>query len=213
MIRVWDATLQAYKDIEGLRIRRPDGVLVDAQVARKRVGSAWVDVWPENLYLYKPGDECVAVTGGWGTYPYRFGANPATNNTAKTPTITKTAKSITLFEPSGYYRGSLFTEQPISMAGYNRLKVHVVSASAKKVPEHNAHDYIARSLVCIPVEKKDSYAEKENVNIIQSNDITIQNLTVEIDISKVNEKRYLAFTFMTVASNMSVEFDRVWLEK
>lgn len=51
MIRVWDATLQAYKDIEGLRIRRPDGVLVDAQAARKMVGETWADVWPEyNLF-------------------------------------------------------------------------------------------------------------------------------------------------------------------
>lgn len=153
------------------------------------------------------------VTGGWGTYPYRFGSNPATNNTAKTPTVTKSAASITVYEPGGYYRGSLFTERPINMADYSTLKVHVVSASAKKVPEYNAHDYIARSLFCIPTEKKDSYAEKENRNILQANDLTIQDITFEIDISKITEERYIAFTFMTVASNMTIEFDEIWLER
>lgn len=203
----------AWQEPEHIQSQNPDGVLRDVEVVRAKIGSEYVDVWPTKLWLYQDGDECSKVTGGWTAYPYRFGANSATNNIAKTPTVTKTAQSIKLFEPSGYYRGSLFTEQPINMTNYNTLKVHIVSAVAKKVPEHNAFEYLARALICIPLEKKDSYNEKENTNIVQANDITIRDKMVELDISRINEKRYIVFTFMTVASDMTIEFDKAWLER
>lgn len=76
---------------------------------------------PPRLYLYKDGDECEAVTGGW------------TSNLHGTANVTKNAKTISL---SGtYVRGSHFgtaritTKNQIHIGNYNTVVVKLQKLS------------------------------------------------------------------------------------
>lgn len=69
----------AWQEPEHIRSQQPDGAWQEVEVVRAKVGSEYVDVWPEYqqavhyLMLYDHGDECTEVTGGWKTYNYSSG--------------------------------------------------------------------------------------------------------------------------------------------
>lgn len=66
MVRIWDTTLNAWRDAKA--IRRYDQerqAFVDVEAVYATVDGVKRQVWPERLYLYKAGDECNDVTGGW----------------------------------------------------------------------------------------------------------------------------------------------------
>lgn len=69
-VKIWDAQAQAFKDAETPKIWNAEnrawkdstGLIQDAE------NQAWKEVWtpfPDKVYLYNHGDECVDVTGGW----------------------------------------------------------------------------------------------------------------------------------------------------
>lgn len=75
MVRVWDTNLNAYRDAK--TIRRYDQELqafVDVEAVYTTINGVKRQVWPNKLYLYKDGDECVGVTGGWGIKLNYYGA-------------------------------------------------------------------------------------------------------------------------------------------
>ena len=196
----YDPVLEAYRDTEGL--------------VHDNTLEAWKKVWPEYpevLHLYGDGDECTYYTGGWNPYPYRFDPSAETNG-PRAPGVTRTDEKIILSEPAGYFRGSFFSELRISMSQYSVLKVHVVSACAKSNAGYNPYDYKALAFISITDEKEDAFEPEVSADIIRANDIMVQDVTVGMDVSGITGKRYIAFGFMSVASDMTIEFDKIWLE-
>lgn len=48
-----------------IRRRFNGSAWIDMQYGRRFNGSAWIDMWTNGTYLYKDGDECATLTGGW----------------------------------------------------------------------------------------------------------------------------------------------------
>lgn len=88
--------------------------------AMQYVGGAWAEKgamsyqngewtgWSTTLYLYKPGDTCDSVTGGWVAY----------NGDSS---ITKGSASMTVKVTSGYKSGGAKTSMSIDFTGFNTL--------------------------------------------------------------------------------------------
>lgn len=68
-VKIWDAVTGAWKDAETMQ--RYDASMQaykECASAKRQTDGIWKKVWPdrpETLYLYKDGDECIDVTGGW----------------------------------------------------------------------------------------------------------------------------------------------------
>lgn len=89
-------------------------VLVDA------IGIYKITLYPERLYLYKHGDECTDITGGWDNTGYivtNVTVNKATNYNGVISATVSTTGVINM----------LGTVNPINTNGYSKLCVSVVS--------------------------------------------------------------------------------------
>lgn len=69
-VMVWDPQAQAFKDAEAPKIWDSENQAwkESAGLVWNEEAQAWQKVWspgPEVLYLYKAGDECTEITGGW----------------------------------------------------------------------------------------------------------------------------------------------------
>lgn len=69
--KIWDSAAQAFAEPQNVPKRydpNPGAYVDTAGKAFDHDAEAWVEKWSPNrvLYLYKDGDECTDVTGGWG---------------------------------------------------------------------------------------------------------------------------------------------------
>ena len=91
---VWDSQAGAYKDSTGLVYDESAG--------------AWSERWGDNkVWLYKDGDECTGITGGWS-----FIQNPNYPSKSK---LTKNTTNMRLWVDGANYYGGVVTENPISI--------------------------------------------------------------------------------------------------
>lgn len=74
-MRRWDAEAEAYVEVQSVRRKKADGVMVDAQSVRVQENGVWREVWPKRLYLYNRGDECNGITGGWTTRGFTWSSS------------------------------------------------------------------------------------------------------------------------------------------
>ena len=110
----------AWQEPEHIQSRNPDGVLQDVEVVRAKIGSEYVDVWPEYqqaihyLMLYDYGDMCRDVTGGY----YESVIQPAWGNGVGTATI-----GSTYLQCYGTGNGSIAftTNRPVDFTEYAKL--------------------------------------------------------------------------------------------
>ena len=86
------------------------------------------------LYLYKQGDECAGVTGGWAGVAASFG-----QASGIAPTVTKGTSAITAAITAQYYSGQLIIGKSISFAGYKTLTFVVTGITVGG--EDNANYY------------------------------------------------------------------------
>lgn len=145
-------------------------------------------------YLYKAGDECTSITGGWNG---RVVAGSGTN----TGSFTKSDDRMVLVSSGGgfYVFTTVETANPISFAGYNKLKAEVLA------PMTNASIYCNLGISTEPV--NDSYSNTTSiVRSGKSDDI----VTIEIDITGYQDNYYVDL-IADVGNTLHIY--KVWLEK
>ena len=145
-------------------------------------------------YLYKSGDECTSITGGWNG---RAVAGSGTN----TGSFTKSDDRMVLVSSgSNVFCFTIAeTAQAINFAGYSTLKAEVVA------PSTNSSIYCDFGISTSPV--NDSYGNTTKVvQTGKSNDM----VTLEIDITGYQGSYYVDF-LADVGNTLSVF--NVWLEK
>lgn len=128
--RVWISTGTS-SPIEFNALKK-NGIQVYPISAKQYVSSAWVDVtaksyqngeWAEWVtYLYRSGDQCVSITGGWGTDGYSYGSHGIKAGTLGT-------SSMSLSRIGSYAIYLLGTTNPIDFTDKTTLVVEVTEVT------------------------------------------------------------------------------------
>lgn len=145
-------------------------------------------------YLYKAGDECTALTGGWNG---RAVAGSGTN----TGSFTKSDDRMVLVSSgsNAYCFTIAETAKAINFAGYDKLKAEVVA------PSTNSSIYCDFGISTNPV--NDMYSNTTKVvQAGKSNDM----VTLEIDITGYQGSYYVDFL---ADVGITITVFNVWLEK
>ena len=146
------------------------------------------------LYLYKLGDECTTITGGWNG---RASAGSGTN----TGSFTKSDDRMVLISSGGgsWVFTIVETAKPISLTGYSKLKAEVLA------PNTNSSIYCDFGISTEPV--NDHY--NNTTSIVQSGK-SADIVTIEIDITGYQGSYYVDL-LADVGNTLHIY--KVWLEK
>lgn len=92
-VMLWDSASQAFKDATSIkRYDQQNDAWTDCTSAQVQENGVWVEkLQKPRTYLYKDGDECTNITGGWKYQPYNY-YSPAF--TSKTPIIERRPDSL-----------------------------------------------------------------------------------------------------------------------
>lgn len=109
-VKIYDSTIGAFKDAETPLIWEEQ-----AQAWKDSVGlvwnesaQAWEERWGGKLWLYKEGDECVNVTGGWNNASSRNGGAVQTDNKIDLSSYSKMYVEYKRVRSDSYaYRGTI----------------------------------------------------------------------------------------------------------
>ena len=123
-MKIWSTG--AYRDPETLLVPGTDGVYQEAEAARIKVDGAWVDVWPSEKYLYKSGDECTDITGGWTSDGYTFCNGVGTERIVQA-SYEKRSECMYLYCNGEGKTGILGMNTPINVTPYKKIYVDVTS--------------------------------------------------------------------------------------
>lgn len=111
-VMIWSEAAGAFIEPEDILACGADGVYYSVpQINAPAADGVWGQVWPERLYLYKTGDECIGVTGGWAPY-----ASAGATATKDTDSLT-----ITMNGDSYYQTGQFCPKKAIDFTGYSKL--------------------------------------------------------------------------------------------
>lgn len=150
------------------------------------------------LWLYKEGDECSSVTGGW--------IKGHVYNTTSTTNFVKNADNITLTSSSNT-RVTCLTSNLINVKGYSKLNVEVMVTS--------------KGTSCIRVAvstNKNTNCENTSGDIAKSatwqENMTLNSRKViSLDISNANTSCYIGIANQSNSGTLKFNIFNVWLEK
>lgn len=159
-----------------------EDVLVDALM------DYWVQMDLSKLYLYKYGDECTDITGGWSKDDYYFASGQGT--------VYEADKGIdNMLVPNKAWSsiGLIGTNNAVNMSGYSKLKViFTQSATGCSFNVSSAKNAISTTRL--------KYA-----------DLTVgTNTTNELDVSAIDTGSYVSFVRGSNSSTTAIY--AVWLE-
>ncbi len=149
---------------------------------------------PGYLMLYDAGDECIAITGGWGVKRY--------SSSYTSPTLTKSASNMVL-SATNPQTGYCYTVNAVDVTSYGKLKVKVLSITA------NSSETASFGL-------RPSLADESGITVIKTLPAIVNTpTTYEIDISSVtgNLYSYMYSSTSTPGHTQSITFSSFWLEK
>lgn len=166
----------------------------------------------ERVYLYKAGDECLEMTGGWkGVGVTDIKSSTGSSYSALVPNITRSQGYIyTSLTKSGQCTGGISTTNTIDLTPYKKLIVEV-EARAKYgtwykllVTTDNTKYYNFLMMVGI------AYCGSQN------DTITVNRSIFPADISEINQNAYIAFNLCKSSDSTSYWVDgalyNAWLE-
>lgn len=160
------------------------------------------DAPPPPLYLYKDGDECTDVTGGWG-HSYLYNAS---YNITETPILQKNSDHIYMEQHQGStamgQRSAITTKNSISLSNYSKLLVEVSINSAYD------NIFMVRSNY---LEGKQSNLGDSIINFVIK-DANVTNKIYKLDITSVSSG-YIQYQLHTVGGTKSTKIHKIWLEK
>lgn len=155
-------------------------------------------------YLYRAGDECIGLTGGWSAYAYAASYDLSTTEgyRAGAPTLVKNADSMTATQATNAYSGTVFPANTIDLTPYSTLCWEGYQSG---VDFGGGHLRIAAT-------KGNNFSMVSNKDVkIGTNDRTV----VSVDISDINGKYYPVLSVRRAnsdASAVSTITENIWLE-
>ncbi len=203
---VYDTEAGAFVEAETPRINM-GGVFCDS-IGRIYQDGAWRDVWPTKLWLYREGDECSTVTGGWGAVRIAYetmGVFGAVSKLENCIRVTGTSIDATT---------GVCTNQKVPISRYNTLYARVKKAQ-KGVP-HGSDMYNSAILFrCCDSSAAGDY--RIQYGSFPTNEIGDTAYTTEtgiettlcVDISKINIDTYILITSYGTKEYYIYE---VWME-
>lgn len=204
-MKIWSAG--AYQDPETLLVPGIDGIYQEAEAARIKVDGAWVDVWPSRLYLYKNGNECSAVTGGWGVKLNYYGAEDMENKNG--------------YFDSGNFTtakgNAVFTTNVIDVSRYSKMCA-IIDFERN---DARLHSFVMALFKIRPSAWADTpYNKMAEFNIANTTqDLSGTRFLAQFDISGVKEPGYVMlmancwYQGITGNYNIHTKIYEVWLEK
>lgn len=219
-VMIWDSSAQAFAEPQNVprRYDAGSGAYVDTEGrAYDAEVEAWAEKWSpvKQLYLYKDGDECVDVTGGWNAYPYRVNGH----NTGKTPTLNKGTNAMTISlnnELSGNpdaKRGCIFSEKKIDMSRFKTLKIHLIKAHAVGTRPNDQSGTYDSIYFSITDQKSDRYKVRKSDLLIINEDK--EDFVASMDLTGIYEPYYVSIDILVLnvgGINVYATIDKIWLE-
>ena len=169
----------------------------------------------ERIYLYKEGDECIDITGGWegvkitdiismdGTVAY----------VGQLPSITKNADHIysKLTHSSAMAAGALSTANMIDLSKYSTLRMDLSGYFSPNL----GYNVLHIGITPVKTSRQRSFVIKNIYNVVTP----LPRKIVEVDISNINESAYIQIvkiknTAATAASGYYIQTNlyNAWLE-
>lgn len=138
-------------------------------------------------YLYKNGDECTSITGGWVGLASRI----LSYNMAQAPTIVRDTSSLTfsITASSSYRRGIITTNNQIDMSNFTKLCIRLNS-----VIHTEASGYEQSLSAGVSTSKADGYSYVSGTSgtlyWAQGTTVNILETSIDLDISSVSGNYY-----------------------
>lgn len=204
---VWNATenhhkINGIKDLGLWTVTATNGVDTKTQdVLIEVIGLYEIEMF-YRLYLYRDGDQCEDVTGGWvkttagDFYGYKFLGTVRFNDD----------NIYVAVDPSGSSQVLPFanTVNKIDISQYTKIKVEYANATCgKNDPERMARLCLASSV---------GVASWQNYNVLDDSiELAVGNGTLELDISSVSDPVFVVIT-ASADHGISANIKKVWLE-
>jgi len=157
---------------------------------------------PKYIHLYKEGNECTDITGGYVTNSLVKGYSGVTG---VAPSLTKNPTNMVIekdLSGGGTSAGGVNSVNTINFTGYNKLFIEWdIVTTAENEWRTELRLWIADSLNNTDI--SNGYISK-TVNF---------NGVSEIDISSINGNNYLLFIIYSSGRKISGTIKRIWLEK
>ena len=171
-------------------------VLVDAAVEY----AIFMDLY--KLWLYREGDECEDVTGGFSAYARKNWSG----GISTAPTLTKNVDSMSIAlnvsTSDNHYRGIVSTNDLIHIEGYEKLKFHCPTISVANAANMVIAFYVTTSIV-------DDFGQY----VLKAYDVTsgtnATDVLVEMDVSGISADAYVVINMIGWTS---CTVDKIWLE-
>lgn len=166
-------------------------------------------MWPTKLWLYRDGDECSEVTGGWEPYSKKTGT------TAK-----KTANALKItMDGNGFWQDAQFcTKKAIDFTGYSKI-CFVVYANIGKL-QGSGDDSMVFALI---EQYQHFHTDWDDSDLLPTNiysfGVAFKQATVgEFKASKTNLPSSPAYPAVRASNGISksvltLEYKEIWLEK
>ena len=161
------------------------------------------DVPPPPLYLYKEGDECSDVTGGW-EFGYMY--NSAYGIT-ETPTMKKNTDNIYMQQNQGStsmgQRTHVITNNKIDVTNYSKLKIVLTINGAFE------------NRICLTDVYQTGKITSYNGAIVVANttkDTSVVMKEYELDISSISSSYYVNHSLHSVGGTKKTTIHKIWLE-
>lgn len=195
----------AWQDPEDIQTTGAGGVMESAKALREaQADGTWVDVWPTKLWLYRDGDECSEVTGGWKDFIKRNALDPETVY----PTASFGATYIQFSGTDNLYgwgNKATFTSKILELSSYTKLFAKV-TANHTNTQQSTIIGITSQNITwgteSIP---QGSLARSTDKNLVNH----LTNYVIELDISTIAE----GYVYVSgYGFKNTVKITEVWLE-
>lgn len=166
-------------------------------LGRTNINLPEIPIKPKAVYLYKEGDECTDISGGWKIM----------NRNATYNTTTKNADSIVLKSTTGYASAgaAVVTTNLIDVTNHNTLRI---------LFDCDANSLERSSLDFRFVSNGSSWSNAWNSLVVGGSITPVDTnlhtgIEMSVDLSTTNGEYYL---FLTTYTNTTVTIREVWLE-
>lgn len=132
-VMIWDSTSQAFKEATSIkRYDQQNDAWTDCTSAQVQENGVWVEkLQKPRTYLYKDGDECTNITGGWKYQPYNYYSS---SFTSKTPIIERRPDSLytKLTSITSFNCSLIGTAKVIDISKYSKMCCEVSGKCSRK---------------------------------------------------------------------------------
>ena len=204
-IKIWSEEARAFVEPEDILACGADGVYYSVpRIDAPAADGAWGQVWPERLYLYKQGNKCETITGGWTDFRTRNAADKQTVYPAATFEVDYIQFSGT-DNTFGWGNKATFTSKILELSSYTKLFARVI-ANHTNTSQSTMIGITSQNITwgteSTPQGSLVRISDKDLVN-------HLTNYVIELDISTIEE----GYVYISgYGFKNTVKITEVWLE-